>query len=95
MGDRYVKSDKNKNILYVDCTNLYGHSMSQSLPYDDIKVETENVCIEEILNTPDDSDIGYFLEVDLEYPNNIRVKLDTSPSALKRKLYLKMILAHI
>ena len=74
MGDRYVKSDKNKNILYVDCTNLYGHSMSQSLPYDDIKFETENVCLEERLNTPDDSDIGYFLEVDIEYPQNIRDK---------------------
>ena len=74
MGDRYVKSDKNKNILYVDCTNLYGQSMSQSLPYDDIKLEKENVCFEEIINTPDDLDIGYFLEVDIEYPHNIRDK---------------------
>ena len=29
MGDRYVKSDENKKILYMDATNLYGHSMSQ------------------------------------------------------------------
>ena len=72
MGDRYVNSDKNENILYVDCTNLYGYSMSQSLAYDDIKFQTENVCLEEILNTPDDSDIGYFFGVDLEYPHNIR-----------------------
>ena len=28
MGDRYVKSDKNKNILYFDATNLYGFGMS-------------------------------------------------------------------
>ena len=34
MGDRYVKSDENKKILYMDATNLYGHSMSQLLPYD-------------------------------------------------------------
>ena len=26
MGDRYVKSDENKNILYIDANNLYGHS---------------------------------------------------------------------
>ena len=32
MGDRYVKSDENKKILYMDATNLYGHSMSQPLP---------------------------------------------------------------
>ena len=36
MGDRYVKSDDNKKILDIDATNLYGHSMSQLLPYDEI-----------------------------------------------------------
>ena len=29
MGDRYVKSDENKKLLYIDANNLYGHSMSQ------------------------------------------------------------------
>ena len=38
MGDRYVKSDENKNILYVDANNLYAFSMSQPLPYDNIKL---------------------------------------------------------
>ena len=33
MGDRYVKSDDHKNILYIDANNLYGYAMSQSLPY--------------------------------------------------------------
>ena len=28
MGNRYVKSNENKKILYMDATNLYGHSMS-------------------------------------------------------------------
>ena len=37
MGDRYVKSDENKKILYMDATNLYGHSMIQFLPYDEIQ----------------------------------------------------------
>ena len=32
MGDRYVKSDENKKIIYIDATNLYGHSLSQPLP---------------------------------------------------------------
>ena len=63
MGDRYVKSDENKKILYGDANNLYGHSMSQSLPYDEIKFD-KNVKLEDILNTPDDSDNGYFVEVD-------------------------------
>ena len=39
MGDRYVKSDENKKIIYIVATNLYGHSMSRMLPYDEIKME--------------------------------------------------------
>ena len=42
MGDRCVKSDENKKILNVDANNLYGHSMSQMLPYEEIKF-LENV----------------------------------------------------
>ena len=38
MGDRYVRSDENKKILYMDATKLYGHSMSQPLPYDEIEM---------------------------------------------------------
>ena len=57
MGDRYVKSSDTKKILCVDANILYGHSMSQSLPYDEIKFDN-NVKLEDILNTPDDSDIG-------------------------------------
>ena len=38
MGDRYVKSDENKKIIYMDATNLYGHSMRQLLPYDKIEM---------------------------------------------------------
>ena len=94
MGDRYVKSDENKKILYMDATNLYGHSMSQMLPYDEIEMWHGHPdkywnCLEEILNTPDDSDIGYFLEVDLKYPDNIKEKQRISHFAQRiRKLIL-------
>ena len=80
MGDRYVKSDENKKISYIDANNLYDHSMSQPLPYDEIKFD-KNIKLEEILNTPDDSDIGYFVEVDLKYPDNIRQKTKYFPFA--------------
>ena len=77
MCDRYVKSSDTKKILYQDCTNLYGHCMSQPLPYDEIEIRYGDPglymkWLEEILNTPDDSDIGYFIEVDLRYPDNIK-----------------------
>ena len=60
--------------------NLYGHSMSQPLPYDEIKFD-KNVKLEELLNTLDDSDIGYFIEVDLTYPDNIKEKTKNFPFA--------------
>ena len=86
MGERCVQSDENKKILYVDATNLYGHSMSQPLPFDEIKFDN-NVKLEDILNTPDDSNIGYFIEVDLTYPNNIKKKTKNFPFApVKKKI---------
>ena len=80
MGNRYIKSNENKKILYIDANNLYGHSMSEPLPYDVIKFDN-NVKLEDILNTPDDSEIGYFIEVDLKYPDNIKEKTKHFPFA--------------
>ena len=73
MGDSYIKSGRIKKILYIDANNLYGHSMSQYLPYDEIKFDNNNE-LKDILNTPDDSNIGYIIEVDLTYPNKIKGK---------------------
>ena len=47
--------------------------MSEPLPYDEIKFDN-NVELENFLNTPNESDIGYFIEVDLTYPNSIKEK---------------------
>ena len=59
--------------------------MSQQLPFDDTKFE-RNVCLEDILNAPDDSDIGYFIEVDLKYPNNLKEKIKKFPFAPVNKI---------
>ena len=80
MGDRYVQPDEKKKILYVDANNLCGHSMSQPLPLDELKFDN-NVKLEVIMNTPDDSNIGYFIEVDLTYPNNVKEKTKNFPFA--------------
>ena len=84
MGDRYVRSDENKKILHVDANNLYGHSMSEPLPYDENKFDND-IKLEDILNTPDDSDIGYLIEVDLKYPDNIKEKTKNFPFAPMNK----------
>ena len=88
MGDRYIKSDENKKILYIDANNLYGHSKSEPLPYDEIKFDN-TVKLEDILNTPDDSDIGYFIEAGLTYPDYIKKKTTNFPFAsMNKKLIL-------
>ena len=40
-----------------------------------------NVELEDILKTLDDSDIGYFVEFDLKYPDNIKQKTKNLPFA--------------
>ena len=99
MGDRYIKSNENKKILYIDANNLYGHSMSEPLPYDEIKFDRD-IKLEDILNTPDDSNIGYFIEADLKYPGKLKEKTKLFPFAsLNKKInpddfsdYLKEII---
>ena len=77
MGDRYIKSDENYKVLYIDANNLYGWAMSQYLPTGDFKdlieIKSEQELLEKIINsTDDDNQIGYFIECDLEYPQNIK-----------------------
>ena len=78
MGDRYVKSDEKKKILYFDPKNLYVHAMSRSLPDDEIKFDG-NVKLKDKLNTHDDSDTVYFVEVDLKYRDKIKEKTKYFP----------------
>ena len=54
--------------------------MSQPLPYDEIKFD-KNVKLDDLLNTPDDSDIGYLIEVDLKHPDEIKEKTKNFPFA--------------
>ena len=77
IGDRYVISDESKKILSIDAIKLYGQSMSQPLPYDKIDMlygplDLNMNKLEEVSNTPDDADIGYFIEVEIKYPDNLK-----------------------
>ena len=94
MGGRHVKSNEKKKILYLDATNLYGHSMCQPLPYEEIEMwhghpDLYMNWLEEILNTRDDSDIGHFIEVDLRYPDNIKEKTKNFPFCPENKIIHK------
>ena len=80
-----------KNILYAGADNLYGHSLSQPLPYDEIEMwhGHPDLCmnwLEKILNTPVDSDIGYFFGFDLGYPGIMKEKTKSFPFRPENKV---------
>lgn len=56
-------------IMYLDSTNLYGHSMSQQLPTGNFKwLSEEEISQFRLEDVSDDSDCGFVLEVDVDYP---------------------------
>ena len=68
--------------------------MSQLLPFGGIEMwhghpELYMIKLKEILKTPDDSDIGYFIELDLKYPDNTKEKTKNFPFAPKNKVFHK------
>ena len=58
--DNYDKTKPSNFIMYWDANNLYGWAMSQFLPYKNLKF-VDGVPLLRILETPDDSDIGYII----------------------------------
>ena len=57
-------------IFYFDINNQYGAAMSEFLPYQNFKWVHDFSTIN-IFNIQDDSTIGYILEVDFEYPEEL------------------------
>ena len=57
-------------ISYLDMNSLYGWAMSEYLPYGRFKW-FKNIDKFDIMSISDKSPIGYFLEVDLEYPEEL------------------------
>jgi hypothetical protein len=85
-NNKYVSgfdsSKKSKYIHYLDANNLYGWAMIQALPTGGFQWTDKTV--DEIMETPDDADIGYMLEVDLEYPKELHDSHDAYPLAPER-----------
>ncbi|XP_043285742.1 uncharacterized protein [Venturia canescens] len=67
MNEKFDPSKEETYLMYFDVNNLYGGAMSLFLPYDGF----EWISHIDIFNVPDDSPIGYILEVDLEYPEEL------------------------
>ena len=71
MNEDYVKSKPSSYISYLDANNLYGLAMCKKLPYDDFKWYYGRMDEKRVMKYSDDDDIGYILEVDLDYPKEL------------------------
>ena len=68
------KSIESSYLTYLDANNLYGWAMSQKLPVNGFMWYSEYLSDfneDFIKNYKENSDEGYFLEVDIEYPKQL------------------------
>ena len=75
-NNKYVKdygsSEKSIYIIYLDTNNSYGWGMSQYLLYGGFKwLNQKEIDKFDENSISENSSIGYILEVDLEYPNEL------------------------
>ena len=71
--NNYDKSIESSYLMFLDENNLYGWAMSPKLPINGFKWVEDLSKFNEtfIKNYDENSDRGYFLEVDAEYPKNL------------------------
>ncbi|XP_075241649.1 uncharacterized protein LOC142336624 [Convolutriloba macropyga] len=75
----YDQSKELASIIYIDANNLYGGVMfNYPLPEKAFELVTK-ITLEEILRTDDNGEIGFVVEVDLEYPDAIHEKHSDFP----------------
>lgn len=75
-------------ILYLDATNLYGLAMSMFLPVGNfnemLQDEIPEFIARTLMNVRDDSETGYILVVDLDYPVELHDSHNDYPLAPER-----------
>ncbi|XP_054275402.1 uncharacterized protein LOC128994697 [Macrosteles quadrilineatus] len=82
----YDPSKRSKYISYLDANNLYGWSQSQYLPTGGFRwLSPDEIRSLSVESVPDDSDEGYVLEVDVEYPKTLHNKHLDLPFLCERK----------
>ena len=96
-NNKYMSDyDSNKQstfITYLDKNNLYGWAVSEYLPYGEFKW-LKNVDELDIMSIIEKSDVGYILEVDLKYPDNIHELHNDYPLAPEKLAVTNDILSN-
>ena len=69
----YDKNTTSSYLMYLDANNLYGSTMSQKLPVNGFEwvEELSQFNKNSPTNYDENSNEGYFLDVDLEYPKEL------------------------
>ena len=69
----YDKNKESSYLKYWDVNNLYGWAMSQKLPVNNFEwiKDTSQFNEDFIKSYNEESDEGYFLEVDVQYPEKL------------------------
>ena len=69
-----IKNKKSSYLKYWDVNNLYGWAMSQNLPVNNFEWIKRTFQFNEhfIKNYNEESDKGYFLQVDIQYPEKLQ-----------------------
>ena len=99
-NNKYIKNYDEKEeslfLQYLDPNNLYGLAMEQNLPVGGFEWVRDVSRIDEdfIKNYDENSDIGYFRKVDIEYPkelHDLHSDLPFLPEKMKINKYSKLV----
>jgi len=93
-GEGVKESEPNSFICLLDANNLYGYSMSQTLPTSEFRFfSRDEIGSVDIANVPEDGPIGYILEVDLTYPSELHDLTNDFPLALEKVIVTEQMLS--
>ncbi len=74
-NNKYMSNYSNNVIssylMDSDANNLYGSAMVNNLPYGNFKWSNDIKSSQYILNYNPETDVGYFLDVNLHYPKHL------------------------
>ena len=92
----YGEKEVSSFLIYTDYNNLYGKAMSEKLPVDGFEWVDDISEIDEnfIKDYDEDSNVGYFIEADIEYPKELHNKysdLPFLPERMKVNKYKKLV----
>ena len=82
----YNKNIKSSYLQYLDANNLYEYAVTKKLPFNGFKWSNPNKYTSEFIkNYDEDSDKGYLLEVDIEYPKYLHKLHEDLPFLCERR----------